>query len=88
MSLEEPFNLVNYSDKTEPEPTKNSATCFSTIIELVCTLLTKATVFSHIFKNKTEIHKICFKCNSIRELFGVLEFPESNEWGKKLTIQS
>lgn len=53
-TLEKAFNLVNCSDKTdhEPELTKNSATFFSTIIKLVCTLLTKGTVFSCIFKNK------------------------------------
>lgn len=42
-------------------------------------LLTKGTVFSCIFKNKKQMHRLCFKRNSIWELFDVFEFPESSK---------
>lgn len=45
-------------------------------------LLTKGTVFSCIFKNKKQMHRLCFKRNSIWELFDVFEFPESSKQEK------
>lgn len=81
-SLEEVFNLVHYFDKTnhEQELTKNSETLFSTNKISLYTI--EGIVFSFNFKNKKEIHKICHKCNPIKELFGVLEFPGGNKWQK------
>lgn len=81
-SLEEVFNLVNYFDKTnhERELPKNSETLFSTTKISLYTV--EGIVFSFIFKNKKLIYKIGYKCNSIRELFGVLEFPAGSKWEK------
>lgn len=59
---------------------KNSETLFSTTKISLYTV--EGIVFSFIFKNKKEINKTDYKCNSIRELFGVLEFPRGSKWEK------